>query len=73
MPELPEVETVRRGLTRTIAGKTVRSVDVRTHKLFTDSPSLIAHVLTGVTVKRIDRRAKVLLVELSSGWGWPST
>lgn len=68
MPELPEVETVRRGLERTIVGKTVQTVDVRVPKLFADSPARIKQVLIGATVDHVERRAKVLLVHLSSGW-----
>ncbi len=68
MPELPEVETVRRGLERTIVGKTVAAVDVRVPKLFAADRSLIESVLVGQRVVAINRRAKVLLVQLANGW-----
>ena len=68
MPELPEVETVRRGLERTIVGKTVASVDVRVPKMFQSNKSLIDSALVGAKVLSIDRRAKILLVNLSSDY-----
>jgi len=68
MPELPEVETVRRGLERTIVGKTVQSVTVRVPKLFTNPQHEIDRVLVGATVQSVERRAKVLLVHLANGW-----
>lgn len=68
MPELPEVETVKRGLERTIISKTVQAVLVRVPKLFPDDQQVIEQVLVGAKVLAITRRAKVLLIELSSGW-----
>lgn len=68
MPELPEVETVRRGLERTIVGKTVESVDVRVPKIFPDDTATISANLVGGTVVSAERRAKVLLVNLSNDW-----
>ena len=68
MPELPEVETVRRGLEQTIVGKTVASVEVRMSKLFSDDRALINQVFIGQRVSGVERRAKILLVELANGW-----
>ena len=68
MPELPEVETVKRGLERTIIGKTIQAVEIRVTKLFADDRQLIDQVLVGATVVAITRRAKVLLIEVSGGW-----
>jgi formamidopyrimidine-DNA glycosylase len=68
MPELPEVETVRRGLEQTIVGATVASVNVRVPKLFPVDRALIDRALVGQRIERILRRAKLLLVELSNGW-----
>lgn len=68
MPELPEVETVRRGLERSIIGKLVVDVDVRSRKSFADDPGLIGQVFVGARVVAVERRAKVLLLELSTGW-----
>ncbi len=68
MPELPEVETVRRGLEQTIVGKTIASVDVRAPQLFADDRSRIDSILVGQRIDAVQRRAKVLLIRLSSNW-----
>lgn len=68
MPELPEVETVRCGLERTILGKTVAYIEVRVLKLFPNDQSVIDRVLVGAKIVAIDRRAKVLLIDLSTDW-----
>ena len=67
MPELPEVETVRRGLQPAMAGHRFTKVEVRRHDLRWPLPKDFARRLTGATVTRIGRRAKYLLVDLSSG------
>ncbi len=66
MPELPEVETVRIGLSRLLPGRVVRSVDFDWPKSFPNAPSDVKHFLVGAEVVVIRRRAKVLLIELSS-------
>jgi formamidopyrimidine-DNA glycosylase len=66
MPELPEVETVRIGLSRLIVGKTVASVEHDWPKSFPNTPEDVAHFLVGATIRSVERRAKVLLVELST-------
>ncbi len=67
MPELPEVETVRRGLARLIIGRTVRSEKVfDSPKSFPNAQSDVSQFLIGAKVTQVRRRAKVLLVELSS-------
>jgi formamidopyrimidine-DNA glycosylase len=66
MPELPEVETVKRGLERLIIGRVITDVSFDTPKLFPNDPSEVSQFLIGATVKQIDRRAKVLLIHLST-------
>ena len=66
MPELPEVETVRRGLSVLVIGKRVQSVTHDTPKSFPNSPSEVEAFLIGSTITDIRRRAKVLLIDLSS-------
>lgn len=67
MPELPEVETVRRGLSPSLDGaKLVRVVQNRPDLRF-PLPDDFAHRLTGTTVRRLTRRAKYILAELDSG------
>jgi len=68
MPELPEVETIKRDLEKTVLGKKIIEVCVH-HPAVVREPGVgkFKKDLTGVTVKRILRRAKVLILELSSG------
>lgn len=68
MPELPEVETVRRGLQRLIIGKTVASVSHDNPKSFPNPTSEVDEFLIGARVTAVRRRAKVLLIDLSSGY-----
>ena len=68
MPELPEVETVRRGLSRLIVGKVVVSTQHDTDKSFPNADVDIQQFLIGAEITAIHRRAKVLLIELSSGY-----
>lgn len=66
MPELPEVETVRRGLERLIAGKTIASETHDTVKSFPNEPHEVAAFMIDADIVSVRRRAKVLLIELSS-------
>ena len=66
MPELPEVETVRRGLHRLIIGKTVAGEDHDWPKGFPNASTDVAEFLIGATITDVRRRAKVLLIDLSS-------
>ena len=69
MPELPEVETVRRGLSRLIVGKTVALASERASpKSFPNDAATVNEFLIDATVTDIRRRAKVLLIDLSSGY-----
>ena len=66
MPELPEVETVRIGLSRLLPGKTVAKVDFDWPKGFPNSEADVAKFLVGAKVVAVKRRAKVLMIELDS-------
>jgi formamidopyrimidine-DNA glycosylase len=68
MPELPEVETVRRGLERHLVGRRITSVDVGRERTVrrTSREALIAG-LTDTVVEAADRRGKYLLLPLDSG------
>lgn len=68
MPELPEVETVRLGLTRLIVGKIVADVSADTPKSFPNAPSDVGAFLVGARIVQLRRRAKVLLIDLSTGY-----
>jgi formamidopyrimidine-DNA glycosylase len=67
MPELPEVETVRRGLAPALEGRRLISVAVRRKGLRVPFPKDFAARLTGKRVKSLRRRAKYLLAELDGG------
>lgn len=69
MPELPEVETIRLGLQRLIVGKTIAAVhNYDSPKSFPNTDADVEHFLRGATVTHVRRRAKVLLIELSSDY-----
>jgi formamidopyrimidine-DNA glycosylase len=70
MPELPEVETVRRSLAPYVEGAVIASVKLNRKDLRTPFPRGFAKALEGKTIERIDRRAKYLLFRLSSGKTW---
>ena len=68
MPELPEVETVSRGLGSILPGKKIISVISDWPKSFPNSEGDVQKFLIGSTVNEVSRRAKVLLIDLSTGY-----
>ncbi len=67
MPELPEVETVRRGLEPAMTGATIVRAEVRRKDLRFPFPPRFAERLEGRTVAGLGRRAKYLLADLDDG------
>lgn len=67
MPELPEVETVRRGLADAITGATFRHVELNRPTLRFPLPQGFAERLAGRRVLSVGRRAKYLLIDLDDG------
>lgn len=67
MPELPEVETVRRGLTPAMEGVVIAKADVNRPDLRWPFPENMAARLSGNRVERLRRRSKYILIDLSSG------
>ncbi len=67
MPELPEVETVRRGLLPVMEGTRILRVDVNRPNLRWPLPKRMAERVSGTRVMSLRRRSKYLLAELSSG------
>ncbi len=67
MPELPEVETVRRGLAPYLEGRSLARVDVRRADLRIPVPRDFAGRATNRRVERLWRRGKYLLIELDDG------
>lgn len=67
MPELPEVETVRRGLAPALEGAVVVRADVRRPDLRFAFPDNLKGLLEGAKITSLSRRAKYLLIELDRG------
>lgn len=67
MPELPEVETVLRGMAPVLAGQTLQSVAIGRKDLRRPFPKAFAKRLTGCKVLSLRRRAKYILADLSGG------
>ncbi|MCB9959317.1 MAG: bifunctional DNA-formamidopyrimidine glycosylase/DNA-(apurinic or apyrimidinic site) lyase [Rhodospirillaceae bacterium] len=70
MPELPEVETVRRGLERVLLGRRLVRVVQRRPDLRAPLPPAFAERLTGRTVRTLRRRGKYMLIDLDDGQVW---
>jgi formamidopyrimidine-DNA glycosylase len=68
MPELPEVEIVRRGLSNLVVGKVIKSVDFDWPKSFPNKMDQVDEFVIGSMVMDVKRRAKVLIIDLSSGY-----
>ncbi len=66
MPELPEVETVRRTLKNFIIGKEIKDISVHYDKIVTGEPQVFIDSLTGQTIRDIDRVGKYLIFILDN-------
>src|SRR5579863_2056763 len=64
MPELPEVETIRRGLASRMTGRQIVRAELRRADLRRPFPPLLAERLTGAHIGALGRRGKYILVEL---------
>jgi formamidopyrimidine-DNA glycosylase len=62
MPELPEVETSRRGITPYVAGQRIEDVTIRERRLRWPISDDMERRLTGTTIESVGRRAKYLLL-----------
>ena len=67
MPELPEVETTRRGIAPHLLGRVVRAVVLRRHDLRWPIPDAVVEGLTASHINAVRRRAKYLLLDVDSG------
>lgn len=67
MPELPEVETTRRGLEPLLVGQRIRSVVVRNPRLRRPVPRRLPQLVAGATIRALARRGKYLLVDCGTG------
>ena len=66
MPELPEVETVRRGLSPHLDGNRIEKIEIRRPDLRFPFPPNIAEELTGQVIDEVDRRGKYLLFRMEN-------
>jgi formamidopyrimidine-DNA glycosylase len=67
VPELPEVETVRAGLAKTLPGRCILKADLRREGLRAPFPKNLARILQGRKILAVRRRAKYLLIDLEGG------
>jgi len=67
MPELPEVETTRRGLSKHLVGATIKDVIIRNGNLRWPIPNNLPKLLRGQTILSLTRRAKYLLADCGNG------
>jgi formamidopyrimidine-DNA glycosylase len=67
MPELPEVETTRRGLEPVLVGQRIRTAVVRNRQLRLPVPRRLPQLLAGATVRSLSRRGKYLLIDCGAG------
>ena len=68
MPELPEVETVRRGLAGLILHRQITKVTSLCDKSLQIAPADVSRLVTGATVTDVRRRAKMLMIDLTGGY-----
>lgn len=67
MPELPEVETMRRDLQKVARGTTITEVEVLDEKVVVGEPEVFVEGLVGKRITAFDRRGKVLILRLNDG------
>jgi formamidopyrimidine-DNA glycosylase len=67
MPELPEVETTRRGLEPVMVGQRIRTAVVRNRRLRQPVPRRLPQLLAGATVRSLSRRGKYLVIDCGTG------
>src|SRR5690242_8432430 len=67
MPELPEVETIRRGLALRLEGRRFAAVELRRPDLRVPLPPRLPERLVGRRIERVARRAKYVLIHVESG------
>lgn len=68
MPELPEVETIKRGLEKNLVGKTIADFDCNWKKMTNKPVAEYRRILKGLKISAVKRRAKMLIFNLSKDW-----
>jgi len=64
MPELPEVETIKRGLAKSIVGLTISKIEILSKKNFIGDPQKII----GQKITTIERKGKMLIIKINKYW-----
>lgn len=72
MPELPEVETTRRGIAPYLEGREIREVIVRNRRLRLPVPEGLEHALVGMRIGALERRAKYLILPVAPDGSAPA-
>lgn len=67
MPELPEVETIRRDLSKSILRHTITAIEIRDQKTVKNSVKFFISELVGNKILKIERRGKLLMLKLAKG------
>ncbi len=67
MPELPEVETIRRGLSRVLPGRTIAAIRILTPLTASPAAAFFKNALAGYQVQAVNRRGKLLIFALNLG------
>lgn len=70
MPELPEVETIRKGLAKALENRRIKRVTLRRAGLRSLFPKNFAETLEGRAIRGFRRRAKYILADLEGGYVW---
>lgn len=68
MPELPEVETIKRDLLKNLKNKTIKDIKIKVPKMVNFRVKKFQSLVKGAKIKNITRRAKLLIFELSNDW-----
>jgi len=67
MPELPEVETVVRGLRRTVISRQIVKIDIRNEKIVANDTKRLSQRLLNATITDVKRRGKVIIIYMDNG------
>jgi formamidopyrimidine-DNA glycosylase len=67
VPELPEVETIARGLANAITGETILAAEVTLPKVVSPAAARFSRMLAGEKIESVGRRGKFVVIELGSG------
>lgn len=68
MPELPEVETIRRSLEPCLKGQMITGLQIRHPDVLLPAPEAFTAILPGLRIMALQRRGKYLILELSEDW-----